>query len=110
MRDWKNVAGGVIDSAMRAFGESVQATYAPAAGGSFLVDLVFTAEREVVTTGDSGVEISSLRPVAGIRLSDFAARPVKGDRITIEGLQYDILDFHVDSAAVGGQLILKLEV
>lgn len=107
--DWNEVAAGIVAAGMRSFAGSSQATYAPSAGGSFLVDVIFSSEREVQTVGDAGIPISTMQPVAAVDLSQFAALPKKRDAITISGVTYEVLEFQPDRHGAGGELILKLE-
>lgn len=80
MIDWD---AAVIGPCMAVFGEAEKITYMPAAGGSFQVDGVFDNAYREITMIDTGPGVSTVRPVLGVRASQFAKEPVQGDKLYI---------------------------
>ena len=68
------------------FGENVQPTYLPAAGGSFSVDGVFDDPYLKVDVLDDGAPgFVTTNPVLGVRLAQFPAgiAPTAGDKVQV---------------------------
>jgi predicted permease len=75
--DWDK---NVLASLENVFGEPVQ--YMPAAGAAFQITGIFDeAYKEVDLSG--GMGITTVGPVVGVRLSQFANLPKQGDQLTI---------------------------
>lgn len=92
------------------FGEAVQPTYRPAAGGSFPIDGVFDSGfKGLVISADGEPNIATSQPVIGVRLAQFSALPLKSDKIdiTIKGqvVTYMVADVQPDGK---GHAVLPL--
>lgn len=74
----------VLAPCMKVFGEDEPATYMPAAGGSFPVDLVFDAQYRDLRLLDDSSGFNTTEPVAGVRAAQFPNPPVQGDRIFVK--------------------------
>jgi len=81
--DWdKHVLAPMMASTV--FGEDVQPTYRPAAGGAFDVDGVFDrAYKGLVVDAGGEPAISTVAPVLGVRLAQFPAPPAQDDTVLI---------------------------
>ena len=84
------------------------ATYTPAAGGPFAVNVVFQADAEQAVIGDAGVPISVVRPVAEVHVDDFVADPLQGDTILIDSITYEIDEPEKEANGTGWLLVLRL--
>lgn len=94
-----------------AFGEKANGrsvTYQPAGGAAAAVDGIFDAAHEEVTV-QQGAPVSTINPMLGIRLADFpgGTAPAQGDRLTIRGTPYEIVDIEPDGQG-GANLKLML--
>lgn len=79
--DWDQ---NVLAPLMSVFGEDVQPTYRPQAGGSFLIDAVFDQPfKGLVISADGEPNIATSQPTIGVRLAQFVADPLKGDKVDI---------------------------
>ena len=75
-------------------------------GGDTPISGIFDEVFESVDP-NSGATIISTHPVLGVKLSDLpTGSPGKGDRVTIRGLTYNVVDNHADGQG-GSSLILK---
>lgn len=66
---------------------------------------VFDRPYEQVITAE-GHSQTSTQPVLGIRLSEFAVPPAKKDKVTVDGVIYQVFDIHPDGQG-GADLMLK---
>ncbi|MDA8230152.1 MAG: hypothetical protein M0006_02315 [Magnetospirillum sp.] len=101
--DWDTA---VIGPCMDVFGEPV--TYAPAAGGMFVVTGVFDeAYREIDSITADGVPLTGEMPVLGVQLSQFAQPPVQVDQLTVQrtGITYVVKEVRLDGHG-GAKLML----
>jgi hypothetical protein len=64
-----------------AFGEPV--TYIPATGSPFAITGIFDQAYREVSLIEDAVPITTEQPVLGVRLSEFAAAPLQGDKLSI---------------------------
>ena len=81
MINWDlEVLGPLMGSGV--FGEDIQPTYMPALGSSFPIDGVFDDAAKVVVILDDGAPgMQTTDPTLGVRLSQFPADPVAGDKV-----------------------------
>lgn len=77
---------------------AVPAVYAPANLSGFSLDGVFDEAYEDLKLSSDGAEITTARPVLGVRLSAFPSgvTPKQGDQVTIAGLLYNVADARFD--------------
>lgn len=73
------------------------ATYTPAdLSTPYSIDGVFNQAYQS-TDPDTGVVVTSIHPIFGIRLADLTAAPVEGDQVTVTGYgTYKVLDSQRD--------------
>lgn len=105
--DWD---AAVLAPLLSVFGEDVQPTYMPAAGGSFPIDGVFDRPfKGLVIEADGEPGFATRKPVIGVRLAQFAADPVKGDKILIPSVPetYVVSDVRPDGK---GWALLELMI
>ena len=101
---WEDMTEGLLGACVNTF-DVVGATYSHTGGAAFAIKLVFdSAHIEVDPT--TGVAISSLSPMIGIRLSDLPAAPTKSDIVTVRGIQYRVVDDQPDGQG-GTSMVLK---
>ncbi len=90
------------------FGESTQPTYTPAGGAPFAIDGVFdNAYLGVVTLADGSPDMQTVNPVLGVRISQFPAPPVAGDKVYIASVAQTYI---VNEVKVDGHGWAKLEL
>ena len=97
MIDWD---AAVLAPLAAVFGESQRPTYRPLAGGAFVIDAVFEdAYAQLVLDGAGDPAIAASDPVIGVRRAQFAALPVKGDKVDIPrvGKTFMVVDVQPDS-------------
>lgn len=104
MIDWDSVVIGPI---VGVFGEPVR--YMPATTAPFDIDGNFDAAY-IEVDRESGMGITTARPLLGVQLSQFPTAPLQGDRLTIvrTGETYSVNDVRDDSHG-WANLILNLE-
>ena len=94
-----------------AFGEAVQPTYTPQAGGpAFQLDGVFdNAFQADLLVSDGMPEFMTVNPVLGVRLSQFpaGAPPLAGDRVQIASVG---VTYFVNGVKPDGHGYAKLEL
>ena len=86
--------GAVLDAGLRVFGIDVTYT-APGSSTAQSVRGVFDAEHEEIDLG-TGVPVSSVGPVIGIKLADFDPEPVQDGTFVIQGKTYSVVDVRPD--------------
>jgi hypothetical protein len=103
--DWdKHVLAPMMSSDV--FGEDVQPTFLPAAGGSFPLDGVFDrAYKGLVIDADGEPEIATREPVIGVRLSQFPQEPLQGDRILIPSVGLTFMVSNVEPDGKGWAML-----
>jgi len=92
------------------FGENVQPTFMPAAGGSFPIDGVFDRPYHgLVLEADGEPGFATRKPVIGVRLSQFTVDPLKGDKVFIPSVPetYIVSDVRPDGK---GHAVLELMI
>lgn len=99
--NWESATSKVLDLCKRALGRD--ATYLPAVGSPVSIRGVFGSTHVEVNVGQVA-PMSSLAPSLGIKLSDLPLRPKKGDRVTVAGTTYRIIDSQEDGE--GGALLI----
>lgn len=88
---WESVVDRAAAAAERVFGEVAPCTYTPTVGAPYAVPLVFEAMTERIDP-DTGAVVLSHQPEIGVRLSQMATVPVQGDRVTIRGAVYKVVE------------------
>lgn len=73
----------VLQPLLKQFGEDVQPTYMPAIGAPYAIDGVFDRAFKQVVIHDDGPAMNTVAPVLGVRIAQFAAFPLQGDRLLI---------------------------
>lgn len=107
--DWdENVLGPLFGE----FAEDTQPVYMPAAGGSFAIAAIFDRPyKGLVLEADGDPVIATRAPVIGVRLAQFAADPVKGDKVVIAAAQgFAGQTYMVDSVEPDGKGHVKLQL
>jgi hypothetical protein len=99
---WETARDAALKIAMGTFGKVV--TYTPTVGSPTQISGVFDNSHVAVIV--NGVEHSQVAPTLGIRLADLAAKPTKGDQVTVGGVTYKVIDSQEDGAG-GTTLILQ---
>jgi hypothetical protein len=95
---FKALADSVVGLCNSVFGDSV--TYTPSGGSPVSIKGVFD---------NAWVEIEnvqSLKPILRIKLSDLSSSPAKGDQVTIDLIDYYVMESRVDGHG-GSTLILQ---
>lgn len=90
---------------MRVFGED--ATYTPQGQGGVAISGAFDAQHQEVDV-QTGVPVSTVGPVLGVRLADLPQAPAQGDQVTVRGVGYVVADIEPDGH--GGALLRLHEV
>lgn len=102
---YNRMAGHLV----RTFGEPV--TYIPRTGSAYEIAFadgaggIFEAVTQLVDP-DTGAVVISQQPNIYIRLSDLQAEPQNGDRLTVRGVTYKILEPQFDGQ---GGVTLRLQ-
>lgn len=104
--DWQKATDQVLTIAADTFGRGRVITYVPAIGAPYGLARGIFANAHVAVDIGSGVDNSMLAPTLGVRLSDLATKPRKGDRVTVDGVTYKIIDSQEDGEG-GSTLILQ---
>ena len=90
------------------FGENVQPTYMPAAGGSFPIDGVFdNAYLGMIADADGFPDWQTVNPVLGVRLSQFPSPPVANDKVQVASVAKTYI---VNTVKADGHGWAKLEL
>jgi hypothetical protein len=97
MADWTSLLGALNGSVLSAFGREV--VYQPLAGGSATIPAIFEPGRQAEESAP-GVYAALF-----VRLADLASPPVRGDRVSIDGVEYAVFDMEADAA---GGMVLRL--
>jgi len=74
-------------------GEQVE--YRPSSGGRYNLNAVFDTEYTALDP-DTEQVISTNLPRIGVKLKDLASEPLKGDKVYIEGREFEIYDSQED--------------
>ena len=90
---FSDLTSKVHDHIKDTFGEIV--TYEPLAGGPYTPKGVFN-ERFQFVDPDTEQVVSSQQPNLGVKRADLPADPVKGDIVTVRGVQYRVHDSQED--------------
>ena len=85
----------------------IEATFKPAVGSEFTLDVIFDNEHVGVDVGDESPVVSGQKPVARVRLSDFLTDPAQGDQIEIDSVDYNVTDIEPDGTGAA-DLILEV--
>ena len=88
---WERVVDRAAAAAERVFGEESPPLYTPTAGAPYPIPLVFEALTERVDP-DTGAVVLSHQPEIGVRMSQMQSTPVRGDRVTIRGVLYQVIE------------------
>lgn len=107
---WPHMADRMLGVAMRVFAHRDQAgqsvvQYRPKGGASYTIEATFDNSHAQVDAS-TGVQVSSTNPILGVRLSQLAALPQKGDRVSVAGTLYAVVDYQPDGVA-GANLELE---
>lgn len=95
---------GVLGACLGVFGETV--TYTPATGEPYEIQGIFN---EIYQEVDSaGAIVQSARPNLGVRVDDLAAKVARGDKVTLRGVTYRVLDNQTDGEG-GTTLLLHVD-
>lgn len=97
MADWTSLLRALNGSVLAAFGREV--TYLPLAGGSVVIRAIFEPGREAEESSPG------VYGALFVRLADLAVAPVRGDRVSIDGVSYTVFDIEADGA---GGIVLRL--
>ncbi len=100
---WKEQSAGMNAQCLATFGED--AVFTPAGGSSVTIRGIFD-EDHVALDMDTGAQVTSVSPVLGIRTSDLAAQPKRGDAVVVRSRNFTVVDWRPDSED-GGLLILR---
>src|SRR5690606_19428047 len=84
----QDIGDDVIQAAIEEFGRAV--TYIPDSGDSLTIKAV--VRREYVDVGlGQGVPLAGMQTVIDLRLADLPSAPARGDRVSIDGTEYDVI-------------------
>lgn len=95
---FKSLSDKIVNQTNKVFGEEV--TYTPRTGDPTSIKGIFD---------NAWVDVEgvvSLRPTLRIRLSDLENEPGKGDEVTIEEVDYRVLESRIDAHG-GSTLVLQ---
>ena|ERR1041385_8171175 len=100
---WQQLADNVAKKVVNTF--RTTATYSPKTGPAYSLDCVFDSAYIEASVLD-GASVQSVFPRAFVRLGDLLARPVAGDRMTVNAVIYRVAECRPDGEA-GYLLILE---
>ncbi len=101
---WSDATSAVLLQVLGTFGQTV--VYTPASGTPVTITGVFDKEATAIDLGGGMPAVSSVSPVLLIKLSDLVAKPAKGDRVTVAGTNYRMIDSEEDGQG-GSKLRLQ---
>lgn len=103
---WAAAFAGLNRACVRTFGDETSATYTPATGSPFTIDHAIFDQNFTVVDPDTQAVISTQGLALFVHKTDLGNHvPADGDRVTISGTQYKIVDDEQDSA---GGVLLRL--
>jgi hypothetical protein len=101
---WSDIADRALQKAIKAF--QVLATYTPADGSQpYELNGVFSKPYQAIDP-QTGALVSSSQFTFGVRLADMTAAPDEGDRLTLNLVQYQVVDAQGDGEG-GSSLSLQ---
>lgn len=104
--NWEKATDSVLDMTMATFGApAVSHTYTPDGGAPSPIRGIFSNEYVAVDSGQ-GVTSSLTAPRLGVRLSELPCVPKPGDKVTVSGVEYKIINSEEDGQG-GSTLILQ---
>jgi hypothetical protein len=92
------MSAGLLADCLATFGEDV--AFTPAGGAPVTIRAVFD-EDHVAVDPDTGAAVTTAGPTLGLRLSDLAAAPGRGDTVVVRSRTFKIVDWHPDSEGGG---------
>lgn len=100
---WADMADRMLGVAVRTFSDTdadgeTRVEYLPKGGSPIPLSAVFDAAHLSVDPS-TGAPVSSTNPILGIRNSDLPSPPQQGDRVTVRGILYHVLDAQPDGVA-----------
>jgi hypothetical protein len=100
---WTSAKDDIVKTAVDTFGISM--VFKPAIGGIYPIKGIFDRAWIEMKMGSS-IGISGFYPYVDVRLADLPARPTSGDKVTIELVDYRIVDCRDDGGG-GARLVLQ---
>ena len=101
---WPALAESALCACLQALGEEI--SYVPEGGLALAIQAIVDLNFEQVDP-NTGAIVSSNQPMIGVRDLDLPAPPDEGDRCTVRGLEYRVVERQQDGQG-GSRLILKL--
>jgi hypothetical protein len=101
----------VVGPATAIFGQRV--IYRPPGLQPIVIVAVFDAGAKEFSLNPSGEQISDNRPLLGIRYSDLdqaGITPLQGDKVTIDGIDYQVSDVNTDGQGAAKLTLNRLVV
>jgi hypothetical protein len=96
----------VLGNSLRVFGEVV--TFLPASGGGYHIRGIFRSSYKGIDA-QTGLEVSTNRPVLDVRLADFLTKPTTNDKVVVGILSHRIYDIQEDGDGGASLILHKLE-
>lgn len=87
------LAEATLTACRDAFGENV--SYTPAGGSAGTVKAIFSAQSDEFDPS-TGIIVRTKKPKLGVKLSDLAAIPARGDLVTVRTVTYKVTDVDLD--------------
>lgn len=95
---WGTAKAEIAEAVVDTFGDEV--IFKPKAGGNVPIKAVVDRSWVEIQVGD-GVPISGVRTIVDLNVNDLPAEPVAGDKLSIDGTDYSIVDARSD----GGKML-----
>ena len=97
--------GRLLGHCLNAFGEEQTVEFRPASGSPYEIRGIFDKQYTLVDQ-ETGVEVVTAKPNLGVRLADFAAKPVQGDKVTVRTVSY-MIETVLEDGQGGALLVLR---
>jgi hypothetical protein len=105
MGTWQDRTKQVMQACLATFGETV--TYTPDGLPAIEISAIFDQEFQQVDPSTGSLVVST-QPMIGVKEDDLPQKPSKGDRVSIRGIEYRVVDYQPDGQAACRLLLNKL--
>lgn len=109
MQSMADIGERVHRSMSRHFGAGRVVVYTPVGGSAVTLDPAppFTDTHEVVTFDGEGLAVSTTRPALYVCVADLPAAPQQKDRVTVDGVTYEVTDVQATSDQGATLMLVK---
>jgi len=107
---WESLRDGVQRAAISAFALSEPATYKAQGGAPQSVRVIFRDQHSSLDVAD-GASVTTVAPVAHVRLGDLQASPIEGDELYVPGKSatYQVRDPQPDGEGMVKLVLVKID-